>query len=246
MCRFFCWVCCGDGDDYGRSGVGLGGRRLADRAQAREHVSLGAISCPSASRCCAVGSTSGVIDDLGQRPVMELWKGHRWTVVTLPSRPVGSFTDVSCASARFCMAVGDHRRAERTGLYDSPIAQRWNGRKWKNQPMVRVPRDKDLVETSVSCTSSTACVAVGAGFAQRWNGHDWRSVRSPIAPPGQLSCVDARSSRACRRASDLPLPGLSGRSQRVVAGRAGCEADKVCARLHRLSKAHAAAHCRSD
>ncbi len=187
-------------------GAGLawaaGGWRIEPTARA--HVSLEAISCPSATRCWAVGGTRFHRFDTRQRPVMELWNGHRWTVVTVPSPPglpFVSFTDVSCPSARFCMAVGAAGR-ERYAHY-SPFADSWDGRTWTNEPMVSRGKQDVGGATSVSCTSRAACVAVGV-FAQRWNGHDWRTIRSPIVGAQGLWCMSAAT---CMAGFDGSGPG---------------------------------------
>lgn len=203
MSRLFCWFAVAMATTAVEAGLAWAAGAWRIESTARGRVSLDAISCPSVTRCWAVGSTSTILE-AARRPVMELWNGHRWMVVRLRSRRIGSFTDLSCASARFCMAVGDQRREERTGLYDSPFAERWNGRTWTNQPMVSITGNQDFVGTSVSCTSGAACVAVGSGFAQSWNGHDWGSIRSPIAPPGRLSCASAA---ACIAAGSPYGPG---------------------------------------
>jgi hypothetical protein len=190
-------------------GAGLawaaGGWRIEPTARA--HVELDAISCPSATRCWAVGGTRFTRLDLRQRSVIELWNGHRWTVVTAPSPhglPFVSFTDVSCPSAGFCMAVGAAGQ-ERYSHY-SPFADSWDGRTWTSEPMVS-PGKQDAGEaTSVSCTSRAACVALGQAvgvFAKRWNGHDWRTIRSPIGAQG-LWCMSAAT---CIAGLDGRRPG---------------------------------------
>jgi hypothetical protein len=138
--------------------------------------------------------------------VIELWNGHRWTIqaLSLPRRLRSSrFSDISCVSARFCMAVG----AEAVSVYvpgRSPYGEIWDGRTWTNEPMVGPPvkQGVDAGVTGVSCTSRVACVAVGfrlpvgpgagtVGFAERWNGHNWLTIRSPLLWPNGLSCMSA-------------------------------------------------------
>lgn len=182
---------------------------------ARQHVSFSAISCPSATRCWAVGGTSSIVRPVPrQRPVMELWNGHRWTVVSVRSVPglrFVSFTDVSCPSARFCMAVGAASRA-RYGP-DSPFAESWDGRTWTSRRMVSQGKRDVGGATSVSCTSSAACVAVGGysgrPFAQRWDGHDWRTIRAPLVEEGILSpgadILSCMSGTACMAGPVTPI-----------------------------------------
>jgi hypothetical protein len=213
-------------------GAGLawaaGGWRIVPTA--RQRASLSAISCPSATapsalpvrgagpgtRCWAVGFTSNALRRI--RPVIELWNGHRWTIqaVSLPRRlRFGGFSDISCTSARFCMAVG--AEAVSVYVYRSPYGELWDGRTWKNEPMVS-PVKQDVGLAGVSCASRTACVAVGvrylspglrpAGFAQRWNGHDWLTIRAPIVGPSGLSTgLSCMSATACMAGGRPNGPG---------------------------------------
>jgi hypothetical protein len=208
-------------------GAGLawaaGGWRIEPTARsATGHpASLSAVSCPSATRCWAVGAIQA--SQVKASPVIELWNGHRWTIqaLSLPRRlRSGRFSDISCVSARFCMAVG----AEAVGVYSpgrSPYGEIWDGRTWTNEPMVGPPVKQGVYAgvTGVSCTPGArratsplftasskptppACVAVGfrlpvgpgggtVGFAERWNGHNWLTIRSPLLWPNGLSCMSA-------------------------------------------------------
>jgi hypothetical protein len=150
--------------------------------------------------------------------VIELWNGHRWTIpaLSLPRRlRFGGLADISCTSARFCMAVG----AEAQSVYvsRSPYSELWDGRTWTNEPMVN-PVKQDVGLAGVSCTSIAACVAVGvrylspglrpAGFAQRWNGHHWLTIRSPIADRSGLSSgLSCMSATACMAGGPPDGPG---------------------------------------
>ena len=72
------------------------------------------------------------------------------------------------------------------------MAERWNGKRWSVQP-VAVPAAPNSFLTGVSCTSTTACTAVGDAFAdssfnntvgtvaERWNGTTWSLQPSPKA-----------------------------------------------------------------
>jgi hypothetical protein len=63
------------------------------------------VSCVSASDCFAVGST-GVQPQLAAR--VEHWNGTAWTNTSTSALPSDSvLRGVSCASATFCVAVGD-------------------------------------------------------------------------------------------------------------------------------------------
>lgn len=112
---------------------------------------------------------------------------------------------VSCTSARRCVAVGD-RTAGKAGNY-RPLAELWNGTRWRVVPM---PGPATLVRThlsQVSCESPRSCVAVGyhygsrgiADLAERWNGSRWRIIesRSPLGSGGLLNDVNCRNPFGC-------------------------------------------------
>jgi hypothetical protein len=71
---------------------------------------LGGVSCLSATDCWAFGSSWTQAGNT--RTFAELWDGTRWSVQRTPNAGPPTFYDnpfaVSCASARFCAAVGNY------------------------------------------------------------------------------------------------------------------------------------------
>jgi hypothetical protein len=135
---------------------------------------LGAVSCPGAASCTAVGEyfTGGGTE----LTLAEHWNGSAWRIQSTPN-PAGAslslLRGVSCTSARACVAVGTEVTAGRIG----PLAERWNGRSWS-----LIPPAPGGPLAAVSCSSATACTAVGGlgfPFAERWNGSTW--TIQPIA-----------------------------------------------------------------
>jgi hypothetical protein len=59
--------------------------------------------------------------------------------------------------ATACTAADDHGKSD-AGL---PLAEFWDGRKWTLEPTSK-PRDKYGSLSGVSCTSASACMAVGS------------------------------------------------------------------------------------
>ena len=84
-------------------------------------ASLTSVSCPSASRCVAVGDQ--LQTHVVQR-VVEMWNGSRWTVVNVPV-PKGTkksdLSGVSCAPSMRCFAVGDYK----VGQNRRPLLERY-------------------------------------------------------------------------------------------------------------------------
>lgn len=110
---------------------------------------------------------------------------------------------VSCTSSTACTAVGDYVGASTFVT----LAEAWNGTKWaiKKTPNPPVTTIGSFL-TSVSCTSSTACTAVGYNtlippgsvtVAEAWNGTKWVIQPTPNPTGAQqtymngVSCTSA-------------------------------------------------------
>jgi hypothetical protein len=167
---------------------------------------LNGVSCTSSSACEAVGfyvNSSGTGVNLAER-----WKGTKWSIQPTPN-PSGSqfgfLNGVSCTSSSACEAVGSYLNSSGTGVN---LAERWNGTNWVIQPTPN-PSGSQFGFNGVSCTSSSACEAVGSylnssgtgvNLAERWNGTNW--VIQPTPNPsgsqfGFLNGVSCTSSSAC-------------------------------------------------
>jgi hypothetical protein len=147
------------------------------------------VSCHPAGACVAVGA-GGPASGATAAPLAEQWTGGKW-VATSPS-PVdpspGDFAEldsVSCLSATNCMAVGDAGNA--AGTTDATLAEHWDGTSWTVETTPDPAKFSSLV--SVSCTSASHCVAVGADSAtatgsvrplvEVWNGSTWTEQTAP-------------------------------------------------------------------
>jgi hypothetical protein len=168
---------------------------------------LNAASCVSRSACIAVGNTSNsrVISlTLAQR-----WNGHTWSIQPTPSpADGGNLIGVSCPSRSSCLAVGGHGNPF-TEIPPDTLAERWNGTTWRIQPTPN-PRGGGWFLIAVSCTSPSACTAVGGRLvppgtpggtlAERWNGHTW-SIQPTPNPAGHgvklLNSVACTSRSSC-------------------------------------------------
>jgi len=166
-----------------------------------EASELGGVSCTSASACTVVGLND---EALGYKSLAERWNGTAWSIQTTPSPQgyVSKLQGVSCSSSTACTAVGwDSYK----GGGNSALAEHWNGTEWSLQT-IAAPKAEFSELTSVSCTSSTACTAVGmygyplTMFAERWNGTEW-SIQATPGPTGakqtRLYGVACTSSSAC-------------------------------------------------
>jgi hypothetical protein len=165
-------------------------------AQPAPGSSLNGISCTSANACITVGnSPKGAT---GARPLAERWDGIHWTILgakDIPGATRTTLTEVSCASSTRCVAVGDSQNSVR----DVPLAESWNGTRWRVLPTPAVKGKTVSLLSGISCTASTRCIAVGysskgtnfATLAELWNGKAWKIIATPTEPGagfGAISC----------------------------------------------------------
>ncbi len=170
--------------------------------------SLLAVSCVSSTTCIGVGNYR----NSGEHtvPLAEQLKGTTWTNQTIsgPAEAIySSLSDVSCTASNACTAVGYY---EKSAGKEQTLAERWNGTSWAVQTTANVkePEKESDHLTGVSCTSSTACVAVGGWqskvtpetLAESWNGSEWKTQEAPLFGNGaslvSVSCTSATTCEA--------------------------------------------------
>jgi hypothetical protein len=158
------------------------------------------VSCPSSTACVAVGLYDNALGE--QLPMAVEWNGDAWSALPAPSDPAEG---ISCVSSSACMAVG--------GAYDQSgsahaFAEWWDGSAWSVESMPSPGGLVDPTLNSVSCTSASACMAIGASsgrrrpqpIAARWDGSSWALERLPKRAGVsfvQLSQVSCASPTAC-------------------------------------------------
>jgi hypothetical protein len=147
---------------------------------------LGAVSCTAPSACTTTGeqhSATGIV-----RTVAERWNGTRWRIQPTPNPPKvqsANLPGLACTGPSACLAVGNSFDA--SGNPTGTFAERWNGTRWRIQPMPVSPGGQ---LTGLACSAATACSAVGFTFtpsggkilAERWNGTTWRIQPTPLLP----------------------------------------------------------------
>ena len=149
----------------------------------------------------------------GATGLVERIAGTKWTVQSTPTLSGGSafLGGVSCTSATACIAVG----YSYTGAFGNreALSERWNGSTWTILPTPKPAGTTQSMLTGVSCTSSTACTAVGGNLsgnilAERWDGSRW--TIQPIPAPesgGEVHGVSCTTATACT-AVGVGGPGL--------------------------------------
>ena len=117
-----------------------------------------AVSCGSSTSCIAAG---GWIDPEGtEKPLVVRWNGTSWSLAnpTLPAGALeGTLTDVSCASAIKCAAVGGYVDSE-GGRH--PLAYGWNGTSWSTIS-VTIPSGGYATKFSTVSCSTGSCFGLG-------------------------------------------------------------------------------------
>ena len=131
-----------------------------------------------------------------------------WSIQQTPNPTGGSdvvLNGVSCASASACTAVGGPAQPATTGV---ALAEGWNGTTWSIQHTPNPAGGSEIHLLRVSCTSTTACTAVGfysnatttVTLAERWNGSRWSIQHTPNPAGGSnstLNGVSCASATAC-------------------------------------------------
>lgn len=125
-----------------------------------------------------------------------------WSTQTLPTS-FGSPGGVSCSAPSACIAVGGFTGPARQG---QSLAARWDGRRWFRQQTPDPAGGAGSLE-SVSCSSRTACVAVGScdcspapqPLAERWDGREWsiQRIHYRVGAGTWLYAVSCSSASAC-------------------------------------------------
>jgi hypothetical protein len=205
---------------------GQGWHRQATPARAGAAAASGlvGVSCASARTCIAVGfgtATTGESTTLAER-----WDGNRWRIQPSPV-PAGTISaglsGVSCPSPRACTAVGEFFGR---GQRELALAERWDGRRWRVQPVptpAGAPQGSEL--SAVSCPAADRCFAVGQYFtksgsvalAETWNGAHWTIQPLPGAVSNTfLLGVSCTTPRACVAVGSYGTEVWNGTSWRFV------------------------------
>jgi len=169
------------------------------------------VSCPSATRCLAVGHTDS-------RPFAESWNGSTWMLVSVPVPPggkLGRLRGISCPSVTDCIAVGSYVNSANLAV---PLAEHWNGSVWtpRSAPLPTNSARGGFL-TGISCALTASCTAVGSfsrtsvtaqALAEVWNGTAWslQQTATPVSHKIFLS-VSCTAARTCAAVGDDTTDG---------------------------------------
>jgi hypothetical protein len=187
------------------------------------------VSCSSAEACTSVGSYSPpakkgqAIDTLAER-----WNGSTWAVQTTPndeSAEQSQLRAVSCPSEKACIAVGSYH-VKAADKEFGVFAESWNGKTWTYE---KLPLPEGATEGAselsqiygISCSSSTACTAVGEykaekawyALVERWNGKTWQAERTPMPSGEETPASEYLTGISCPAAKECIATGSYSREE---------------------------------
>jgi len=152
---------------------------------------LHAVSCGLESACAAVGTSgwsAGARSRTGEPRALAVIRVEtdmaEQTTPTAAGAMGTTLSGASCASSVTCTEVGSYKNS--SGAIVS-LADAWNGTAWLTQSTPN-PSGASVTELQgVSCSSATACTAVGSDknssgttvtLAEQWSANEW-SVEAP-------------------------------------------------------------------
>lgn len=170
-------------------------------------IALSGVSCPARNACTAVGSYYATSLKMTVT-LAARWNGQKWSIeqAANPPESVGDvLSGVSCSSRTNCQTAG----AINTGAGDKALPEGRSVSGWAYEPFPFIAEATSSFLTGVSCTTASACTAVGGYFnsssdelplAGRWNGAQWVQQSVPL-PSGSVSAglggVSCASARRC-------------------------------------------------
>jgi len=139
-------------------------------------------------------------------PLIDRWDGDSWSFQHAPTPPGATdaqVLDVSCTSDADCFAVG-----ESNGTRGRTLVEHWDGTAWSivRSPNPHEPKFPNSQLNSVSCVSSSFCVAVGESLrlgggtrllVERWDGARWTVEAASAKGISELWAVWCQSATAC-------------------------------------------------
>lgn len=227
----FCWAVGGtklEGKPYKPYGERWNGNSWSYHEFHREvhnEDRLLGVSCVAGEWCMVVGAYG--LSPRAFSQYTDKGSPYGWSEPTLarPSDSTGDWelNDVSCLSSSYCVAVGWYT-ASLSPFPKKALIEKWNGKEWTAQSALS-PGNPTILQ-GVSCTSTSACTAVGsyveAGgatktLAERWNGTAW-STQTTFNPAGasssaleDVSCTSSSFCMAAGKANDEAQEGLAER-----------------------------------
>ena len=132
---------------------------------------LNSLTCTSSSNCWAVGYVTNGTGNVDQT-LAEQYNGTSWSVVTtanVTTSEANLLNAITCTSSSNCWGVGYYCNnggsgscSGGTGHSDQTLAEQYNGTSWSTVTSPDESTSVVDVLAGVTCTSSSACLAVGS------------------------------------------------------------------------------------
>jgi hypothetical protein len=124
-----------------------------------------AVSCWSTEECTIIGTRTA--KNTPDSIIVWQWSGGSFTDTNVKSPPSGdtTFLSLSCLSAAFCVAAGDHGDNSVTGTLGTYVVL-WDGAAWTRLSVhvTNVGAGRKSVAQAVSCTDAYFCRLVGYDY----------------------------------------------------------------------------------
>jgi hypothetical protein len=147
-------------------------------------ASWGSLSCASSTFCAAV------VLDAGGDAEWATYDGTSWSV-SPPESELAETTQLTCLSATFC-ALGSVFQ----------IVAIFNGKTWLDYSLGETLGSDYVPVESVSCASSTFCVADAGSALYTFDGHWWSGSGAGVGLGPQIPDVSCGSARVCVAVGD--------------------------------------------
>ena len=121
---------------------------------------LVAVTCPSTTRCWAVGAIGGPTSPYESSwltPLVESFTGSRWSVAPTPAVGSGGLSAIACTGGGECWAVG-HSGWARSA---QPLAEHRTDGAWTIVPTPHIDAFNGAELTGIACPAPGTCWAVG-------------------------------------------------------------------------------------
>jgi hypothetical protein len=172
-------------------------------------ASLYGVSCPTTDWCLAAG-----LAHTETRMFSDVFNGSSWRTVATPviRASILQLTALSCASRRFCMAVGDSTVfGPRVSVH--PVSVLFNGSAWRVVPVAAAGAGPSL--QGVSCPVAGLCIAVGNShlytgspgrqLVMRYRAGRWAAMTAHGPTGTEPLAVSCTAPGACVAVSSLNL-----------------------------------------
>ncbi len=133
-----------------------------------------------------------------------------------------TLTGISCVTTSFCVAVGWTFEGEDQSVQISTwstLAETWNGSRWSVIPTPATQGGSAQL-FAVSCTTTTACEAVGydsgvqLAIGESWDGRQWHL--QPTPDPGGINTITALEGIACTSSTSCKAVGWAQSSSALL------------------------------